>query len=156
NDHAVQPVDVGIEQLLAQIRRRIDEDARRCAVGDVAAFDQDRAPPTSVLRIGGIAPAPPLPHARHAARRAAAQYGDIETQGSAAMACTAGILANRRKALAAVISAISASLTPFICASTPAVCITKAGSFRLPRCGTGARNGASVSTSRRSSGTSAA
>ena len=36
------------------------------------------------------------------------------------------------------------------------MCVTKAGSFVLPRCGTGARNGQSVSTSRRSSGTRAA
>ena len=38
----------------------------------------------------------------------------------------------------------------------PTTCATNAGSLRLPRCGTGARNGLSVSASRRSSGTSLA
>ena len=43
---------------------------------------------------------------------------------------------------------------PRTAAIRSATCRTNAGSFRLPRCGTGARYGASVSTSSRSSGVS--
>ncbi len=46
--------------------------------------------------------------------------------------------------------------TPLMAANTRAVCATFAGSLRLPRTGTGARYGASVSTSSRSSGRSRA
>ena len=35
-EHAVEPIDVGIEQLLAQVRRGVDQDARDAAAGRAA------------------------------------------------------------------------------------------------------------------------
>ncbi len=57
----------------------------------------------------------------------------------------------------AVVAAATASRpTPLTSASFFAVATTKAGSQGFPRCGTGARNGVSVSTSMASSGRPAA
>ena len=57
----VEPVDLGIEQLLAQIGRGIDQDAGdACAV---APFDQERGAPTAV---------PGLPDRRRPSRAPAA------------------------------------------------------------------------------------
>ena len=50
----------------------------------------------------------------------------------------------------------SAVVRPLSAATFRATSTAKAGSLRLPRCGGGARKGASVSTNRRSSGTSRA
>jgi len=55
-----------------------------------------------------------------------------------------------------VCSPISSMDSPRNSPSFRAVSFTKAGSLRLPRCGTGARYGASVSINMRSSGTSSA
>ena len=50
-----------------------------------------------------------------------------------------GILLKRRKKLSVVMAAISSPVTPIVSASTRAVLVTKDGSLRLPRNGTGAR-----------------
>ncbi len=67
-----------------------------------------------------------------------------------------GSLEKSRSTLALVAAAKASGSTPLTSASARAVWATKAGSLRLPRCGTGARKGASVSTSMRSSGTARA
>jgi len=54
--------------------------------------------------------------------------------------------------LAVVASATSSKDSPFTSATLRAVSTTNAGSLRFPLHGTGARYGASVSTSKRSSG----
>src|SRR5262249_36446605 len=150
--HRVEPFDVGVEQLLAQIRRRIDEHAG--SPGRVAALDQQRAASAAVLGIGGIGVAPAEPAPRHSSRRAAAEDGGGERH--AAFMAARGALVNRRKKLSVVCCAMSSTLSPRVCASTRAVSVTYDGSLRLPRHGPGARYGASVSTKMRSGGSSAA
>jgi len=69
--HAVERVDLSIEELLAQIRRRIDQHA-----GDRACFPplhQERRPPPAVLGIAGIARSPAERGARDATRGAATE-----------------------------------------------------------------------------------
>ena len=68
----------------------------------------------------GIASAPALRDARHAARGAAAQYGERKAQARLSIA---GILANSRSVLARVAAAIAASSTPLTSASTRAVSV---------------------------------
>ena len=60
---------------------------------------------------------------------------------------------NNRRALAEVVAAIRSGVVPRSSARRAAVAVRSAGSLRLPRCGAGARYGASVSISSRSSGT---
>ena len=64
--------------------------------------------------------------------------------------------ANKLLALAVLASATSITVCPLSSATRSATDTTKAGSFLLPRRGTGARNGQSVSTRNRSCGTSLA
>jgi hypothetical protein len=69
--HSLDAVDVGLEQLLAQIAAGVDEDAsRRCLVAGIA-FEQQRATSAAVLWIVWIANAPMAANARHPAGRAA-------------------------------------------------------------------------------------
>src|SRR6185312_8576885 len=105
---------------------------------------QQRAAPPAVFRIVRIAGAPSQRDARHTHRRPAAEDG--ESQAHAASGRFVGTLLNRRKKFSVVCRAISSSETPRVSASTLAVSTTKDGSLRLPRCGPGARYGASVST----------
>ncbi len=66
----IEAVGAGVEQLAAQVGRRVDQDARRALV------DQDRAAPAPVARVvGGADPAAAADH-RHPARGAAAEDGD--------------------------------------------------------------------------------
>src|SRR5262245_15807058 len=58
----------------------------------------------------------------------------------------------KRPALLVVVPARRSNGTPRIVATASATTRTYPGSLRFPRCGTGARNGASVSMRRRSSG----
>src|SRR5262249_36768414 len=55
-EHGISPIDLGVEQLFAQVRRGIDQHAGDAIA--VAALDQKRRPPAAVLRIVGIAYAP--------------------------------------------------------------------------------------------------
>jgi hypothetical protein len=75
-EHAVEQPDAGIDQLLAEVGRRIDQHAR-CAPR-VCALRQNGAAPAPVLGIIRIACAPLVADARHAAGRAAAEDGDLE------------------------------------------------------------------------------
>ena len=103
-EHAVDPIDAGVEQLLAQVRRGVDQDAGAAAVGG-RALDQDGAAPAPVLRIGGVAMAPAEPGTRHAAGKAAAEDGDGKRHAAAAE--LRGTLLNRRKKFSVVWRAIS-------------------------------------------------
>src|SRR5262245_44039021 len=128
-EHAVQPIDIGIDELLAQIRRGVDQDAGDA--GAVTSLDQERRPPAAVLRIVGIASAPTQRGPRHAGGRAAAEDGEFQghaagvlslamrTDASALM--DGGTLLNSRKKLSDVCCAISARETPRVSARTFAV-----------------------------------
>src|SRR3984957_7292442 len=150
--HRVDVVNVGVDQLLAQIRRGIDHDPRcspvRCPLG------KQRAAAAAVPGIVGIASAPTQRRARDAGGGSAAENG--QGQRHAATFAGGGTLLNRRKKFAVVWSDISCSETPRASASTLAISTTYAGSLRLPRNLPGARYGASVSTMMRSAGSSAA
>src|SRR5262245_1095523 len=73
-EHAVEPDRAGIEELLAQIGRGIDQ--RRGLTLRAVPFDEERATLAPVLGIGGIACAPMIADAGHAAGRAAAENGE--------------------------------------------------------------------------------
>src|SRR5215475_14457365 len=148
--HGVDVIDVGIDQLLAQIGRGVDHDPRRTV--RAGPFDQKRATAAAILGILGIAGAPAERRTGDAGGGAAAK--DRERQCHAAMA--AGTFENRRKKFSVVCREISSSETPRASASTFATSTTYAGSLRLPRNFPGARYGASVSTMMRSAGSSAA
>src|SRR5271170_2805768 len=150
HEDAVETSHAGVDQLQAQVRRSVDQH-QGPAVG-ARFFQQGRAAATAVAGICGIAGPPSLRDARHAARRAAAQQGERDAHALPSRS----IFANSRSVLARVAAAIAEPWTPLASASARAVSTTKAGSLRRPRWGTGARNGASVSTSTRSSGTSRA
>src|SRR5580692_7436214 len=138
HDDGIKPGNPDIEQLFAHVRRRIDED------GFAAAFDEQRRASAAVARVIGVAGPPIGTDRRYAGRRPAAQHSDLHAGALA--------LANRRKKFV-VVAAASASISrPFSVATKAAVAATNAGSLRLPRYGIGARYGASVSTSSRSSG----
>ena len=62
---AVEPLHAGVDQLLAQIGRGVDQDRGRAAGPE--AFDKHRAAATTVLWVRRIAGAPPLRDPRHAA-----------------------------------------------------------------------------------------
>jgi len=64
-EHGVEPIDVSVEQLLAQIGRRIDQDAGDAGAG--AALDQKRGAAPTVLGIVRIAVTPAKRRTRHAA-----------------------------------------------------------------------------------------
>src|SRR6185503_17390823 len=127
-----EPRHARVEQLLAQIRRGVDQHRSR------SAAEQQRAPPAAVLRIFRIAGAPvPCPvraaQARHSGRGTAAQYrGDECSHERFAFA-------KRRKKLPVVALASSSGLISLSSASIAAVNTTKAGSLRLPRLPCGAR-----------------
>src|SRR5579883_2986038 len=166
-EHGIEPVDVGIEQLLAQIRRRIDQKARNTTCRGTTAFDQKRRAAAAVLRIVRIARAPTQGRARHSGGRAAAKDRELKRHAAGGCNCAnciklssmsrgRGTLEKSLKKLALVCRAMVSNETPRASANTLAVSTTKAGSLRLPRWRPGARYGASVSTRMRSAGSSAA
>jgi len=61
---AVEPIDIGIKQLLAQIGRRVDQHAGAAAIV-AGTLDQERATAAPVARIGGIACTPAECGTRH-------------------------------------------------------------------------------------------
>jgi hypothetical protein len=69
-DHAIQPADIGVEQLLAEIGGGIDKHRR------LALRDQDRGPPAPIAGVFGVARPPPAADHRHAPCPAAAEDGD--------------------------------------------------------------------------------
>ncbi len=73
-EHAVDPIDAGAQNLLAQIGAGIDQHRR--ALAAVEALHHHRAAAAAVLRVGRIAVAPEAADARHPARRTAAEDGE--------------------------------------------------------------------------------
>src|SRR2546428_12909120 len=93
--HRVEPRRAGVEHLLAQIGRGVDQE--RLA----AAFHQERAAPPGVARIGRVAAAPVRADRRHAPGGAAAEQGCLH-RGAGRTAFW-----NRRKKLSVVAAANS-------------------------------------------------
>ena len=136
--HAVEPADAHVQQLLAEVRRAVDEHIGRALFA--FPLHQHRAAPPPVLRVCRIARAPDVADTGHAAGRAAAEDGELERHAEDGIdAAERGTFLNRRKKLSVVAAAISASLTPRTAASRFAVCTTLAGSLVRPRKGSGAR-----------------
>ena len=75
-DDGVEPAHLGVEELLAQIRRGVDENGHRSLA--LARLEEQGAASAPVLRILRIAIAPIPANARHASRRAAAENGDAQ------------------------------------------------------------------------------
>src|SRR6476646_8705298 len=136
DDHPVEPVHLRRQQLLSQVGPAIDQHPL------AAAFHENRAAQARVSRFGGIALAPFVTDLRDSGRCPAAENPDLH----------AAALLNSLKKLAVVASASSSGSSPLSPATKLAVSATNAGSHFCPRCGTGARNGESVSTSIRSAG----
>src|SRR5665213_1148900 len=120
HQHTVEPVDLGIDKLLTEIGRGVDQDAGEA--GRARALDQERGPPPAIPRVVGIASAPAERRTRHAHGRPAAEDG--ETQAHAATAGGRGTLLNRRKKFSVVWRAISSGGTPRTSAKTWAVSTT--------------------------------
>ena len=126
-ENAIDPVDSGVEGLVAKVGRRVDQDIH------AVPFDEDGRPAPPVARIARIAISPAAADHRHALGASAAEYGDLHRPARAAD------FLNNRKKLSVVCwetASRSMSLTAAIAA---AVWATKAGSLRFPRFGTGAR-----------------
>src|SRR3984885_5068694 len=146
---AVEPLDLGVDQLLAQVGRGVHEN--RCRALRPEALDKHRAAAAAVLRVGRIARAPPFRNARHAAGRAAPQDGQSQRQcedptacGSLPTACrrlptARGSLPKIACVLARVASASASRVIPRASPTTAAMATTNAGSLRRPRWGVVAR-----------------
>ncbi len=137
-EHAVEPIDIDVEQLLAEVGRSVDQHIG----GPLAALPlhQHRAAAAAVLGVRRIARAPMIADTWHAARRAAAENGELQCHAvDWPRNRDAGTFLNRRAKLAVVAAAISASLKPRTAARRAAVWATLAGSLVRPRNGSGAR-----------------
>ena len=117
--HRVDVIDLGVDQLLAQVGRGVDHDPRGAV--RARALDQQRAAAAAVLRIVGIAGAPAERRARYAGGGAAAE--DRQRHRHAA-AFGAGTFENSRKKFSVVCREISSSETPRVSASTFATSTT--------------------------------
>src|SRR5215813_2972810 len=93
-EHTVERIDVGVEELFAQVRRGIDQHAGLGAVRS-RAIDQNRATSAPVLGVAGVTSPPPRSGPRNASGKAAAQNRDRKRHAAAAEIC--GTLLNRRK-----------------------------------------------------------
>ena len=94
----VEPVDVRVASNCSRRSGDVSTRTRSCRRRG-RPLDQDRAAPAAVRGSAGIAGAPALPDARHAARRAAAQ--DREPSASCRLGpALGGILSNSRTTLA--------------------------------------------------------
>ena len=104
--HRVEPIDVGVEQLLAQVGRGVDQDPASCRRA-VAALDQQRAAAAAVLRVVRIAGAPAERRPRHAAGGAAAENCKASASCRSRLRVRAAPLQNSRKKFSVVWRAIS-------------------------------------------------
>src|SRR6201995_2201301 len=110
--HRIDVVDLGIDQLLAQVGRGIDHDPRHAPLR--SPLDQERAAAAAVSGVVRIAFAPAERRARNAGGGAAAE----DCQGQRHAATGAGTLEKKRKKFSVVCRAISSSETPRVSAST--------------------------------------
>ena len=99
-----------VEQLLAQVRRGVDQHARRAAGPRRSTSSEQRR--RRFVGFARIAGAPAVADARHAARRAAAE--DREPSGSCSIreAAGRGTFENNRKKFSVVWRAIVSTVTP--------------------------------------------
>ena len=118
-EHRVDVIDIGVDQLLAQVGRGVDHDPRHAAIP--GSLDQQRAAAAAVLRIAGIARAPAERRTGNAGRRSAAENGQGQRH---AVDSGAGTLENSRKKFSVVWREISSSETPRVSASTLAISTT--------------------------------
>src|SRR5579871_2420107 len=118
-ENRVEVIDLGIDQLLAQVGRGIDQNPRRTAVG--CLFDQERAAAPAVFRVVWIAGAPAERRPRHAGRRSAAEDRQFERH---AAPTPDGTLLKSRKKFSVVCREICSSETPRASASTFATSTT--------------------------------
>ncbi len=95
--HRIDVIDLGVDQLLAQIGRGVDHDPGDAAIR--CPFGEQRAAAAAVFGIGGIAGAPAERGTRHAGGGAAAENGQGQRH---AMAAGGGTLLNRRKKFSVV------------------------------------------------------
>ena len=119
--HAVEPVHTGIEQLFAQVGRGVHQDAGAAAIG-CGTLDQDGAAPAAIFWIFRIASAPSGTGPRHAAGEAAAQNGDRIAHAAAAE--SRGTLLNNRKKFSVVCTATASYEMPRVAAKAFAVSVT--------------------------------
>ena len=80
-EHRVDVIDIGVDQLLAQIGRGVDHDPRDAAIR--RALDQQRTAAAAVFRIVGIAGAPAQRGARNAGGGSAAENGQRQRHATA-------------------------------------------------------------------------
>ena len=118
-EHRIDVVDIGVDQLLAQVGRSVDHDPRRALVRH--PLDQQRTAAAAISRVVGIAGAPAERRTRHAGGGTTAE--DRQRQRHAA-AFGAGTLENSRKKFSVVCREISSSETPRVSASTLATSTT--------------------------------
>ena len=81
-EDGVDPIDLGIEKLLAQIGRRVDQDPGDAA--GVVTLDQERRAAAPVFRIVGIAGAPAQRRPRHAGGGSAAENSEFQRHAAGA------------------------------------------------------------------------
>ena len=138
-EHAVEPADAGIEQLLAEIRRAVDQHIGR-ALG-AFPLHENRAAPPPVLRICRIARAPDIADTGHAAGRAAAEDGELERHAGDGHRCRRArhLLEQAEEIIGGGCARSRPRSRRATAASRVAVCTTLAGSLVRPRKGSGAR-----------------
>src|SRR6185437_17145445 len=90
--HRVEVVHMGVNQLLAQIGRGVDQDPRCSAIG--SPLDEQRAAAAAVFGVVGIACAPAEGGTRHAGGGSAAENRQTQRH---VIASAGGTLLNRRK-----------------------------------------------------------
>ena len=117
-EHRIDLVDVGIQQLVAEVRRGVDQHRR------AAGLDQDRRPAAAVLRVVRVAHAPPVADRGHPARRPAAKHPHPHEATVADAAVGASALVNRRKKFSVEMRANSSAVSPLSSATLAAVCTT--------------------------------
>src|SRR5262249_8992972 len=119
-EYRVKPVHLGVEKLLAQIGRGVDQDPGDA--GSVAPFHQERVA-AAVSGIARIAGPPAQRGTRNAARGPGAEDREARRHAAAPAACR-GTLRKRRKKFSLVCRAISCGDTWRASASTLAVSTT--------------------------------
>src|SRR4051794_13237628 len=118
-EYRIDVIDIGVDQLLAQVRRGVDYDPRGAV--RARALDHQRATAAAVLWIVGIAGAPAEGRTRYAGRGAAAEDGQRYRH---AAAFGGGTFENSLKKFSVVCREISSSETPRVSASTFATSTT--------------------------------
>src|SRR5579871_415951 len=116
--HRVDMIDVGIDQLLAQIGRSVDDDGGLAVLR--GSLDQQRTAPATIFRICRIALAPAERRAWHTRRGAAAHDGQRQRHALSGR----GTLENRRKKFSVVCRDNSSNEMPRASASTFATSTT--------------------------------